>query len=75
MKYRVFGHTTVTVSCVVISKSKLSRDEIFAHAKSQFSGLSAYGGNNGDMTLIGVGNPHETIAADEAVEFDDYAEE
>ena len=47
----------------------------FAYAKSQFSGLSAYGGNSGDMTLIGMGNPHETIAADEAVEFDDYAEE
>lgn len=75
MKYRVFGHTTVTVSCVVTAKTQLTQKELFARAKSQFGGIQSYGGNGGDMKLIGVGNPHETIAADEAVEFDDYTEE
>ena len=75
MKYRVLGHTTVTVSCVVSSREKLAEKEVFERAKAQFGGIRSYGGNDGDMKLIGVEHPNETIAADEAVEFDDYREE
>ena len=75
MKYRVLGHTTVTVSCVVSSKEALTEKELFERAKTQFGGIRSYGGNGGDMKLIGMECPNETIAADEAVEFDDYREE
>ena len=75
MKYRVLGHTTVTVSCVVSSREKLAEKELFERAKAQFGGIRSYGGNGGDMKLIGAVHPNETIAADEAVEFDDYREE
>lgn len=74
---RVFGHTTVTVSTVIKVRdgTELSEKEIFRRAKKKFGGIKAYLGNGGDDKLIGVDEDGETIAADEPVVFDDYADE
>ena len=76
-KIRVFGHTTVTVSTVITVRdgTELSEKEIRRRAKQKFGGIHAYLGNGGDDKLIGVEDENETIAADEAVVFDDYMHE
>lgn len=75
MKYRIMGHTTVTVSCVIDTKETLSPEEQFKRAQEQFGGIKPYGGNGGAMKLIGVSGEQETIAADDSVMFDDWMEE
>lgn len=76
--FRVFGHTEVTVSrIVVIDEDDIKRNEralCLGKAAKEFCGIHEYLGNGGDDKLIGVEHPQETIAADEPVEFDDYME-
>lgn len=78
--YRVFGDAVVTVSCVVMLDEKVTagmtdselRAELCKRAPKQFGGIHAYLGNGGDMKIIGVEKQHETIAADNPVEWADY---
>lgn len=76
-KYRVFGHTTVTVSTVikVPDDEELTEEEIYEQAAAEFSGIGAFAGNGGVDKLIGVHGGADTIAADEPVEFDDCVRE
>lgn len=76
-KYRVFGHTSVTVSTVIeIDLGEETCDEdIYSTAIQSFDGIHAFCGNGGVDKIIGVCGSNETIAADDPVEFDDYSEE
>ena len=71
-KLRVFGHTEVTVSVAieVDDDDELDEDEIYARAEE-----GCFAGNGGTDKLIGVYGWNETIAADNEVVFDDYAED
>lgn len=75
-KYRVFGHTTVTVSTVLeVSDEEveeLDEAEIYERAAETFSGIGAFAGNGGCDKIIGVSGWHDSISADEDVEFDDF---
>lgn len=71
-KTRVFGHVEVTVSVVIEAEDNISEAEIYNRAVKEFGGIHSYVGNGGTDKLIGVSGPTETIAADEAPEFDDY---
>lgn len=68
MKYRVYGHTTVTVSTLVEANSE---EEAIEKANREFGGIISYGGNGGIDKLIGVDGECDTIEADESVEFND----
>ena len=72
MKYRVYGHTTVTVSTLVEADSE---EEAIEKANCEFGGIMSYAGNGGMDKLIGVDGEYDTIEANESVEFDDAAEE
>ncbi len=76
-KYRVFGHTTVTVSTVikVSDDEELDAEEIYARASDSFEGIDAFAGNGGLDKLIGVHSGTDSISADEEVEFDDFMRE
>ncbi len=76
-KLRVFGHTEVTVSVAIEvgDDEELDEDEIFARAEEVFGGIGCFAGNGGTDKLIGVYGWNETIAADNEVVFDDYAED
>ena len=68
MEYRVYGHTTVTVSTLVEANSE---EEAIEKANQEFGGILSYCGNGGTDKLIGVDGEYDTIEADESVEFDD----
>jgi len=74
---RVFGHTEATVSVLidVPVDAKLTESEIYALAKRQFKGIRSAAGNGGANQVLSVSGKHDTIAADEPVEFDDYMDE
>lgn len=76
-KYGVFGHTTVTVSTVieVPDDEELDEQEIYERASDSFAGIGAFLGNGGTDKIIGVHGSADSIAADEPVEFDDFARE
>ncbi len=76
-KYRVFGHTTVTVSTVIEIPDdvELDEDEIYERARNEFDGISAFAGNGGTDKIIGVDGREDSISADEEVEFDDFMRE
>ena len=68
MEYRVYGHTTVTVSTLVEANSE---EEAIEKANQEFGGIHSYCGNGGTDKLIGVDGEYDTIEADDSVEFDD----
>lgn len=74
-KVRVFGHTEVTVSVVISVADDATELDIYEAAKKQFTGVHSFSGCGGTDKLIGVHGQNESIAADEAVVFDDCAEE
>ena len=76
-RYRVFGHTTITVTTVVEVEEdeELTEEEIYERAQKGFGGIVPYAGNGGVDKLIGVDGSDDTIESDEEVEFDDYMEE
>ena len=51
MKYRVFGHTTVTVTIEVSADNKKDALEV---AFDQLTNLTAFAGNGGFDKLVGV---------------------
>lgn len=75
-RYRVTGHTTVTVSTVIEvsdeEAEELDEAEIYERAAAEFDGIGAFAGNGGIDKIIGVYGSHDTIDADEEVEFDDF---
>lgn len=73
-RYRVFGHTTVTVSTVieVPDDEDLDEDEIYERASNEFDGIGSFAGNGGIDKIIGVNGYSDSISADEEVEFDDF---
>lgn len=73
-KYRVFGHTTVTVSTVIEipDDEELDAEEIYERASDEFAGIGAFAGNGGCDKIIGVHGGADSISADEEVEFDDF---
>ena len=72
MRYRVYGHTTVTVTTEVNASSP---EEAMRIAKEELDSLSsAYGGNDGVDKLVGVDGYYDTATADEGIEWDDYEE-
>ena len=68
MKYRVFGHTTVTVTIEVSADNKKDALEV---AFDQLTNLIAFAGNGGYDKLVGVYGDDESIAADEEIVYDD----
>lgn len=78
-KYRVFGHTTVTVSTVIEvpddEVDELDKTDICERAADVFAGIGAFAGNGGFDKVIGVYGNHDSISADEEVEFDDFKQE
>lgn len=67
-RYRVYGHTTVTVTIEVTADNE---DEAREIAVSELSNLSAYVGNGGTDKLVGVDGCDETASADEEIIYDD----
>lgn len=67
-KYRVYGHTTVTV---VVEVEADSEEEAYEIAADQRSCLDAYCGNGDTDKLIGVDGYDESVSADEDIEYDD----
>ncbi|MPN15540.1 hypothetical protein SDC9_162874 [bioreactor metagenome] len=67
-KYRVCGHTTVTVTIEVMADSE---DEAYDIAKNELCSLTPYGGNGGTNKLVGVDGDNEDVDADEDIEYDD----
>lgn len=71
MRYRVFGHTSVTV---VVEAEADSEDEAYEIALDQRTNLDSYCGNGGTDKLIGVCGDDESVAADEEITYDDIEE-
>lgn len=67
MKYRVFGHTTVTVTIEVSADNKKDALEV---AFDQLTNLTAFAGNGGVDKLVGVYGDDESISADEEIMYD-----
>lgn len=76
--FRVFGHTDVTVSTLVTvdvdedDDTEEIEQKVYDRAAEEFSGIQSYAGNGGLDKLIGVDHDHDSIAADEDVEWDDF---
>ena len=68
MKYRVFGHTTVTVAVEVSADNEKDALEV---ALDQLSNLTAFSGNGGCDKLVRVYGDDESVAADEEIVYDD----
>lgn len=67
--YRVFGHTSVTVTIEVNAKSE---EEAYEKAREELDSLTAYFGNGGTDKLVGVDGYNESsVSADEEIEYDD----
>lgn len=71
MRYRVFGHTSVTV---VVEVDADSEDEAYEIALDKISSLDGYCGNGGIDKLIGVCGDDESVSADEEIIYDDINE-
>lgn len=71
MRYRVYGHTTVTV---IVEVEADSEDEAYELAIDQRNGLDCYCGNGGMDKLIGVCGDDESVSADEEITYDDIEE-
>jgi len=67
-KYRVYGHTTVTVAIDVVANSKKEAYEV---ALDERAALTAYVGNGGLDKLIGVDGEDESVSADCEIKYDD----
>ena len=67
-RYRVCGHTTVTVTIEVTADTEAEAYEV---ALNNLNTLQSYLGNGGDDKLIGVDGTNETVATDEQIEYDD----
>ncbi|HCA30075.1 MAG TPA: hypothetical protein DEP23_11160, partial [Ruminococcaceae bacterium] len=68
-KYRVYGHTTVTVTIEVEANNEA---EGYQAAADELYFLSAYAGNGGLDRLIGVDGENESsVNADEEITYDD----
>lgn len=68
MRFRVYGHTTVTV---VVEVEADSEQEAYEVALDQRNTLDAYVGNGGVGKLIGVDGDEESVSADDEIEYDD----
>lgn len=68
MKYRVYGHTNVTVTTVVEADSE---EEAYEAANDKLCCLVAYCGNGGMDKLVGVDDEDDSVSADEGIEYDD----
>lgn len=67
-RYRVYGHTTVTVVIEVNAESEV---DAYEEALNQLNSLEAYVGNGGTDKLLGVSGDDESVSADEEIEYDD----
>lgn len=67
-KYRVYGHTTVTV---IIDVKADSETKAYETAIDELCGLTAYCGNGGIYKLVGVDGDEQSVKADEEIEYDD----
>ena len=67
-RYRVYGHTDVTVTIEVIADNESEAYEI---ALDELYCLNAYAGNGGVDMLIGVDGDCQSVSADEEIEYDD----
>ncbi|MDD3231445.1 MAG: hypothetical protein PHE09_19870 [Oscillospiraceae bacterium] len=67
-KYRVYGHTTVTVTIEVTADTEA---EAYETALNDLNSLNAYCGNGGTDKLIGVDGDEQSVNADEEIEYDD----
>lgn len=68
-KYRVSGHTSVTVTIEVNAKSE---EEAYEKALEELDSLTAYCGNGGTDKIVGVDGYNESsVSADETIEYDD----
>lgn len=67
-RYRVYGHTSVTV---VIEVNAESEADAYEEALNQLNCLKSYVGNGGTDKLIGVSGEDESVGADEEIEYDD----
>lgn len=67
-KYRVYGHTTVTVVIDVFADNEEDAKET---AYAQRDSLTAYCGNGGVDKLIGVDNDEESVITDSDIDYDD----
>jgi hypothetical protein len=77
MKYKVWGHTTVTVSVEVTANSEA---EALEKAADRRAGLDLFAGNDGLDKIIGVDGEDESVSADYEISYDnaeliDYADE
>jgi len=71
MRYRVFGHTTVTGTTEVNADSP---EDALIKAGYKLDSLVAYSGNGGMDKLLGVEGECDSVSADESIEWDDYEE-
>jgi hypothetical protein len=67
-KYRVCGHTTVTVVVEVVAESEA---KAYEKASDELCNLDAYVGNGGTDKLIGVYGDGQSVSADEEIVYDD----
>lgn len=67
-RYKVYGHTTVTVVVEVTAESEA---EAYEEALNQRCSLDSYVGNGGTDKLIGVDCDEEYVTADNEIEYDD----
>jgi hypothetical protein len=65
-KYKVYGHTTVTV---VVEVEAESEGDAYEEAYNQLSELTAYFGNGGTDKIIGVDDYESSISADEGIDY------
>lgn len=72
MRYRVYGHTDITLSTVVEADSE---EEAYEKAEFEFGGIDNYAGFGDCDHLIGVAGIDDTIASDGYVQWDDCEEE
>ena len=66
-RYRVFGHTTVTVSVEVNAGNE---DEAYEKASEELFSLTSYAGNGGTHMLIGVDEDNQSVSADGEITYD-----
>jgi hypothetical protein len=66
-KYRVYGHTTVTVTIEVNAENEA---EAYDTARGELIDLMAFVGNGGTDKLIGVDGKDQSVSADEEIVYD-----
>lgn len=67
-RYRVYGHTSVTVTIEVTAENE---EQAYEEAANLRIDLDAYVGNGGTDKLIGVDGEDEAVNADNEIEYDD----